>query len=70
MPLGGASVMRARPFRRGGHVAAHDVAEDISRWTPAKPRKAEGGGIGVTAGSATGLGRLQLRDIQRREREG
>jgi hypothetical protein len=36
---------------------------------PAKPRAA-GGGIGMTAGSAAGLGRLQLRDIQRREREG
>jgi len=47
-------------------VGAHDVPEDIARWTSAKARKRKGGGLGMTAGSATGLGRLQPRDIQRR----
>jgi hypothetical protein len=58
---------RPAPFARGGHAGYYDPPEDVSSYVPAKARKAKGGGTGMTAGSATGVGRLEKSESYKRE---
>jgi hypothetical protein len=67
--LPGAMPGRPAPFKRGGHVYG-DVPEDVANYKPARPHKARGGRTHhVLAGAASGIGRLQqFEDQKKRER--